>query len=429
MSAESLSSPGAPNERIVSIDAFRGLTMLVMLFVNDIGDYGVRNAPYWLYHMANVWDRTKGKVDGMTLPDVIYPAFLFIVGLSIPIALERRIAKGDPLWKLSWHIISRAMELMFLGLWIVNMNRMDEAAAGMSRNGWQLLLFLGVILFWNRYPRSEGAKRWLFAAMRLAGAGLMIYLVAIFRQTVKMNGEEQLVWMQPSWWGILGCIGWAYLYAAFIWLVCRNHGAAVMGAFALLIAMRIGREMDFFEWWPKMLAAAHLPKGWLMNPGSIAGEAALVAAGMTIATMFRPNAPTQTPTSRIFWMLLFAAGFAYAGYLLRPVQHMGLSKNQSTPAWILYCASLSTVIYAFLYWLIDVMQVKRWTVLIAPAGSNTLLMYLLPYMLYASLALAGFRLADCCNEGFAGVARAAVLAISLVGATGLLTRCGVKLQL
>ena len=37
---------------------------------------------------------TTGKIDFMTVPDVIFPIFLFIVGLSIPIALERRIASG-----------------------------------------------------------------------------------------------------------------------------------------------------------------------------------------------------------------------------------------------------------------------------------------------------------------------------------------------
>jgi heparan-alpha-glucosaminide N-acetyltransferase len=426
MPTDSLSPSASQNERIVSIDAFRGLTMLVMLFVNDIGDYGVKNAPYWLYHMSDVWKTLyKGRVDGMTLPDVIYPAFLFIVGLSIPIALERRIAKGDSFWKLSWHIVSRAMELIFLGLCIVNMNHINEQATGMSRSVWQLLLFLGAILFWNRYPKCKGIKHSLFEGMRTIGAFLMIYLVMIFRQ-----GEgDQIVWMQPHWWGILGCIGWAYLVAAFVWLLCRNFGAAVMGAFALLVAMRIGREMHFFEWWQTMLDFVHIPKGWLMNPGSISGEAALVVAGMTIATFFRPNAPTQTPRSRIVWMLLFAAAFAYAAYLLRPMEEMGLSKNQSTPAWILYCAALSTTIYAFLYWLVDVMKIKRWTVLVAPAGSNTLLMYLLPYMLYSSLALWRVHLQDCCNQGLVGVSRAAVLAIGLVGVTGLLTRCGVRLQL
>lgn len=75
-----------PPSRVGSIDVFRGITMLLMLFVNDIGDIDlghIQNAPGWLKHMP-------GAVDGMTVADVIFPCFLFIVGLSIPVSLGHR---------------------------------------------------------------------------------------------------------------------------------------------------------------------------------------------------------------------------------------------------------------------------------------------------------------------------------------------------
>ena len=68
---------------------------------------------------------------------------------------------------------------------------------------------------------------------------MLIYLLVILRQ----DYEGEVVWMRPRWWGILGLIGWAYLVTAFIWLACRDLGAAVMGAFVLLIAMRFGNEI------------------------------------------------------------------------------------------------------------------------------------------------------------------------------------------
>jgi predicted acyltransferase len=72
--------------RIASIDIFRALTMLLMILVNDL--WTLHDIPEWLEH-------TKAEEDGMGLADVVFPAFLFIVGLSIPFAIKARINKGD----------------------------------------------------------------------------------------------------------------------------------------------------------------------------------------------------------------------------------------------------------------------------------------------------------------------------------------------
>lgn len=430
-----------PTERIASIDVFRGLTMLVMLFVNDIGDYGVTGAPTWLYHMADLHERgVVEKVDGMTLPDVVFPTFLFIVGLTIPAALERRIARGNSRLKLSLHIVVRSLELILIGVCMANMGHV-RPLGGVSPQLWRLLLFPSMILLWNRYPPSEGALRWLFIMLRVLGAALLIYLLVIFRQEI----NQEIVWLRPRWWGILGLIGWAYLVAAFVWLAGRDLGAAIMGALGLLVAIRLGDDLGFFPWWrqsviwlPQFSFSGGLGfEGWsevginnfVPSPGSTAAHAAAVLAGMAIATLFRPISPAKTPWSRIAWILVFAAGFAAAGYLVRPLLGLGINKNRSTPAWVLDCSAIACVVYAFLYWLIDFKKIDGWTFLIAPAGSNTLLMYVLPWIVVFALAAAGINYSDHFNEGWLGVTRAATMAFCLVALTGLLTRCRVRLQL
>ena len=65
--------------RVASVDALRGLTILLMIFVNDLGPH----APSWMHHIQ------PPNADGMTLADVVFPAFLFIVGVSIPLAIDR----------------------------------------------------------------------------------------------------------------------------------------------------------------------------------------------------------------------------------------------------------------------------------------------------------------------------------------------------
>lgn len=151
-------------ERVVSIDVLRGLTMLVMLFVNDIGqpDLGnVTHAPSWLYHIDPVFD-------GMTLPDVIFPTFLFLVGLSIPLALERRLARGDSLVVIVGHVLIRAAGLVFIGLCMGNMDGIDAAATGMSGPLWRLLTLTSIVVLWLGEPPPGVRKpaRWCSASWR-----------------------------------------------------------------------------------------------------------------------------------------------------------------------------------------------------------------------------------------------------------------------
>ena len=63
--------------RIASIDILRALTMVLMIFVNDL--WSLKDTPAWLGHVAS-------GVDGIGLADTVFPAFLFIVGMSIPFA-------------------------------------------------------------------------------------------------------------------------------------------------------------------------------------------------------------------------------------------------------------------------------------------------------------------------------------------------------
>src|SRR6476620_6310403 len=110
-------------QRILSIDALRGITILVMIFVNELA--GMRDIPPWMKHMP-------ADADAMSFVDVVFPAFLFIVGMSIPFATNKRLAKGDGFFKLQEHILFRTLGLLVLGFFLVNAEGgFDESAMGM----------------------------------------------------------------------------------------------------------------------------------------------------------------------------------------------------------------------------------------------------------------------------------------------------------
>ena len=102
-----------PNQRDLSLDAFRGLTVMMMIIVNIQGN---GDAAYAALKHAE-WH-------GLTFADVIFPWFLFIVGLSIPLALDR-ISSGSPWPK----VIKRSLLLFALGVllaWLIRPVEFDQ---------------------------------------------------------------------------------------------------------------------------------------------------------------------------------------------------------------------------------------------------------------------------------------------------------------
>ena len=95
-------------QRLVSLDVLRGITIAFMILVNDNGSL---TYAYWpLKHSA--WN-------GWTPTDLVFPTFLFLVGVSIVFAIEARLARHESRGALLRHIFTRAIILFLLGI-IVN---------------------------------------------------------------------------------------------------------------------------------------------------------------------------------------------------------------------------------------------------------------------------------------------------------------------
>ena len=117
--------------RIYSIDIMRGLTLFLMLFVNDLYMPGV---PAWLGH-------TKADFDGMGLADWVFPGFLFMVGMAIPFAIGNRISRGEDYYSISRHIVIRTISLLIIGVLMINIGRVNPELTGLSKNLWAILMF------------------------------------------------------------------------------------------------------------------------------------------------------------------------------------------------------------------------------------------------------------------------------------------------
>ena len=96
--------PQASN-RLLSLDLLRGLTIAFMILVNDAGNF---NSAYWpLLH---------SKWNGCTPTDIVFPTFLFIIGITTVISTSSRLARGIPKQELFLQIVRRTIILFLLGI-------------------------------------------------------------------------------------------------------------------------------------------------------------------------------------------------------------------------------------------------------------------------------------------------------------------------
>lgn len=345
--------------RLACLDAFRGLDILIMIFVNYVA--GMHLSPAWLQHVGN-------NVDGYTITDVVFPGFLFIVGVAIPLALHKRMLAGGPPWKLFQHILSRTIALLFLGVLTVNEHGFSAEATGMSRALWYLLAFVAVIVFWNIYPKTEDPKKkLLYRGLRLAAAAFLVVLVVLFRGTTESGAVTT---MQTSWWGILGLIGWSYMYCSFVYLLTRGDRTALMGAMGFMLAVYVGARHGALDFLGPAV------NGFFSIGSNFGSHAAIVTAGMLAGTLFVPGRDIPEPGRRMKFMAYLGLGTLIAGYVLRPLH--GINKNAATESYALVTSGLCCLVLLGCYFLMDVKGIKKWANFLLPIGINPLLAYIMP---------------------------------------------------
>lgn len=387
----------AKSVRIQSLDVFRGLTMLLMLWVNEYA--GVKDLPHWMYHAA-------AQEDMMGFSDIIFPAFLFAMGMAVPFAVQNRLKKGDSLLQVSLHILLRTVALVVMGLFTVNKGAYDPVASGIPSAWYSLLMVAGFFLVWNLYPKVSDARRYLFAGMKIAGIALLVYLLVIF---VPKEGQS----FGTKWWGILGLIGWSYLGTSLIYLATRSDLRKAIAAFLLLTACCLLTFAGVFRgtW------AEYIPSQPVLYTLSVAG---MLSAILLQQYGRRPGS---------FYGVMVAIGVVMA--LCGWVAHHWwiISKIQATPTWLFYCCAMFFPAAALLHYLCDVKGKAHWFAIIKPAGTLTLTCYMIPYLTGNLMILLGLHWPSFTYSGGAGLVRCALYSLAAIWIAWLLSKIHIRLKI
>jgi heparan-alpha-glucosaminide N-acetyltransferase len=400
----SMTSVAVPARRIASIDIFRGLTILVMIFVNDLS--GVHGLPWWTYHAHE-------EEDVMTYVDMVFPFFLFIVGLSMPLAVTQRLKKNPSIASLWLHVLSRSAGLIVLGLILANAEKCDPARMHLDPNVWTVFGLTGAILFWL-VPSREERKRHLFRILRFVGLGMLILTFALFRRS---TADGHAAWIDGSYPEILGLIGYTYLAVAILYIPTRRWlwaPAAWTVALTVLCAVLIWRHVPI-----------HLPLYvWPFDSGAMAS---VTMAGVATSMIFFGAHRWQSLAHRMRLAFGFAVVSLISAWMLTP---LGISKIRATPTWCLYSVGAAVITFALLYWICDIQHKTSWAAFVHPAGENTLLTYLLPDLYYYVTSLVGFTYIDThFSTGVPGVVRAIAFTFLMLALSAVLTRMRIRLQL
>jgi predicted acyltransferase len=332
------------SRRLISLDALRGYTIALMVIVNDPGSWSHVYPP--LLHAE--WH-------GITLTDLVFPFFLFIVGVSITLAYTTRLAAGADKKDLYKKIVSRAVKIMLLGWFLWLWPTFDFA--GMRYVGVlpriSIRFFVCAVLILNTNWKQQ---IWI-ASLILVGYWLVMALVPVPIDDVIRNA---LATGQVEFSEGLLDIG-----------SIREVG----GGF---IAANYEPGVNITAWLDRVLVPGRFwqvtwdPEGLMSTfPAIVTGIIGMLVGQLILAI--------QEPYRKLSWV--FFAGFAM--YLLGGAWgwFMPLNKNLWTSSYTLWTGGVGTMGLAACILIVDMLGYTWGTKLGRVYGANAIASYVLAGML------------------------------------------------
>lgn len=322
--AQAASSPS--NQRLLSLDVFRGITVALMILVNNAGDGAVSYSQ--LRH--SVWN-------GCTLTDLVFPAFLFIVGASIVLALRTRLARGASRSSILLQVLRRSF----------------------------LIFAIGLLL--NALPNFQ------FGDLRYYGVLQRIALCYAISSVFYLGG------------GVVASAAAAAFAILGYWLLLTHVPVPGFGmpgvSFPVLDPVR--NLPAWLDRW--LLPPAHLYHHTFYDPEGLLSTISAVATtlfGILAASWLQTSGSVRRKCGG-----LLAAGGVLIGCGLGWSYSLPLNKRLWTSSYALYTAGICMVVWALLYWCIDgPMQMRRGLTFSRAFGTNALTAYILSEVLAVLLA-------------------------------------------
>ncbi|WP_395738041.1 acyltransferase family protein [Prosthecobacter sp.] len=341
--------------RLASFDVYRGIALFLIglheLLLLDEVAARYPDSPVWQFirfHTSHVpWS-------GCSLHDMLMPSFVFLMGVSMVFSISARTARGETRRQMTRHAVTRAVGLIFLGIFIRSLSRQmtlwtfDETLTQMG------LAYLPV--FALAFCGTRGR------VLAFASCLVLHWLVYALHPVIPPHADPT-AWNTPA--------GWPHDFEGFFahWNHNRNAGWAL----DVWLLNHFPRTAPYVGWLGGYTTLNFIPTISSMILGLIAG------------TWIQNN---DIPGRRLVITgvggILLGLGLHYGG-ICPIVKHLW------TPAWVCLSGGLCMLILAGLHQLVDVRQHRRWAFLFIVIGMNPLAFYLMRHTLEVWMAEAVHR--------------------------------------
>jgi predicted acyltransferase len=296
--------------RLVSLDVFRGLTVAGMVLVNNPGSWA---------HIY--WPLDHAEWHGWTPTDLIFPFFLFIVGVAIPLAFEKRIERGDSRRSLFIKVAYRSAIIFLLG----------EFLAGFPYFHFSTIRIPGVL--------QRIAVCYFFASI--------IYLSTRARTTAII----------------------AVALLVIYWLLMTHVPAP--GYYA----GDLSKEGSLASYIDRRILGPHIWKqGIVYDPeGLLSTMGALATTLFGVLTGNRLRCQTRTPIEKVAHLFIAGSGCLIIGWIWNA--WFPINKSLWTSSYVFFTGGLALQFLALCYWLIDIKGYKFWTKPFVIFGVNALVLF------------------------------------------------------
>ncbi len=314
------------SDRLLSLDIFRGLTIAGMILVNNPGDWG------------NIYPALEhAKWNGCTPTDLVFPFFLFIVGVAIKFSLSKRKERGDNQNKLILQIFRRSVFIFLIGIALT------------------------------------GFPTYNFSTIRIPGVLQRIALVYFLTSFIylKTNWKTQT---------LLAAI-FLFVYWGLITLVpVPGFGAPDLSRPIIIDKLtNIEIAPNLVAWIDNQLLAGHLwrqTKIW--DPEGLLSTLPAISTGLLgilLGTFLKSNLDKSQKTAWIFF-------FGNIGLMTGIIWDMYFPMNKAlwTSSYVIFTAGMALNVFGMCYWLADVKQIKWWTKPFVVYGTNAITVYVLSGM-------------------------------------------------
>ena len=309
-------------QRLFSLDAFRGATIAGMILVNNPGSWSESYAQ--LKHSA--WN-------GWTFTDMIFPFFLWIMGVALTFSFAKRREAGATSGALMVHVLKRAL----------------------------IIFALGIVV--NGFPFGVGAA-FSLATLRIPGVLQRIAICYVVASALFLNVRIPTM--------VMWAVGLLAVYWAAVMLIpVPGYGAGVLNPVGSLCWF-VDSSLLRGHTWIYAPAAGFDPEGIVSTLPSIATALFGVLTGCWLRSDRSPDAKTSA---------MFVSGFVMVLAAVVADVWLPINKNMWTSSYSLLMGGWALVCFGTFYWVIDVKGYQRWATPFKIFGMNAITLYVLSEIL------------------------------------------------